>query len=173
MSLFIAAQIGLVTVVLCVIVQMSELYTDRARSFAGKYIEASTRQGRLFYILLKRDRTACLLTPNGGGVKSSAVVCQGHWQQFPEGTAVKGDSEGDDRGKAGCFGLMSAFGDALIYEGYTERLSGTPDFVLQLNVLTSVDTSTKQPSPAERLPRTEPPALKTPPAEVTTDVTVH
>ncbi|MCP3467906.1 MULTISPECIES: hypothetical protein [unclassified Bradyrhizobium] len=170
MSLFVAMQIGLVAFVLCIIVQISELYTDRGRSFAGQFIEASSRQGRLFSMYLHRDGTACLLSPNGGGLKSSAVRCQGHWQQFPEGTAVRWDGEGDACGKAGGFGLMSAFGDSLIYEAYAERFSGTPDFVAQLNMRASVDTT--RPSPAPDPSRgIQPSAWQAKPADATSGAT--
>lgn len=128
---FIGVQISLITVVLCLIVQLSALYADSARSLVGKHIEALTRQGRQFCILLKRDGSAVLLKPGGD---ASDVVCQGHWQQFPEGTAVKWEVPDGRCSKAGGYGLMSWLGDSLIYEGYVERFAGIPDNVLQLNV---------------------------------------
>ena len=147
MGLFISLQIGLVTLVLCIIVQMSERH-HKGRSFAGKQIEALTREGRLFCMALDRDNTARLFASNGAGATNSAVACWGHWQHFPEGTAVKWDSDGDRRG-AGGFGLMSAFGDSLIYEGYKERFSGTPEFVFQLNIRNG-SVAQPQPSPLNR-----------------------
>lgn len=172
MSLFIAVQIGLVTLVLCVVVQISELYTDGARSFVGKCIDGSTRQGRQFCMILNKDGTARLHRPKDGGVKNSAVLCHGKWQRFPEGTAVKWDSEGDDCAKAGGFGLISAFGDSLIYEGYKERFSGRPDFVVQLNVRTGADTNANQSAPTQTA-KSEPPVSQTSPAEVTASIMMN
>ena len=121
---------------------------------------------------LNHDGTACLLPPDGANLKDSAAVCRGHWQQFPEGTAVKWDREDDCCGNAGGFGLISAFGDSLIYEAYPERFSGTPAFFAQLNVRTHTETRTNQSSPAERPPDTELPALQVSPVSAT-DVMIH
>src|SRR5262245_2206464 len=117
-SLYIAGQIALLVGVLCVIVQVAELYTDRSRSFAGKYIDAVTRQGPIFGVFFDPSGKATLFDAREGNSGSAPVLCRGRWQQFPEGTAVKWDTEaGADHCKAGDFGLLSSYGDSLIYEG--------------------------------------------------------
>lgn len=144
---FIGTQIGLITVVLFVIVQLSTLYADSARSFVGKRIEALTRQGRQFCIALERDGSATLMKPNG---TTPDIACRGHWQQFPEGTAVKWDTQDESCKKAGSYGLMSSFGDSLIYEGYAERFAGIPDSVLQLNIRASKQDAAASSGTAQR-----------------------
>ena len=38
------------------------------------------------------------------------------------------------RRKAGAFGLISAYGNSLIYEGYAERFSGAAEFTAQVRL---------------------------------------
>jgi hypothetical protein len=46
--------------------------------------------------------------------------------------------------KAGEFGLISWYGDSLIYEGYAEGFAGTADFVGQVHVRTAIDDGTNR-----------------------------
>lgn len=133
LSLFHAAQIGLFAAVLCGIVQVSELYTARARSLVGKRLKAVTWQGPMFCMSFDPAGQAALLSTNGSGAPHA--LCQGEWQQFPEGTAVKWTTGKEEiRRKAGAFGLISAYGDSLIYEGYAERFSGAAEFTAQVHL---------------------------------------
>jgi hypothetical protein len=132
-SLFIALQIGLFVAMLGVVVQVAERYTDRARSFAGKHIQAVTRQGPMFCVYFGPDGKATLFDRCEDNSGAPPILCRGEWQQFPEGTVVKWDTEADGgRCKAGDFGLISSYGDSLIYEGYKDQLGGTADFVAQV-----------------------------------------
>lgn len=66
-SFFIAAQIGLLAFVLCVIAQVAERYITRGRlpSAAGKFVELITRQGPEFSIVLDDACEAPFLPPTG------------------------------------------------------------------------------------------------------------
>ena len=87
--LFIAVQIGLIASVLCVSIQVSEFYTLGSRCLAGKHVAAVTRQGPVFSMFFDPAGHAALLSTDGAGTGPSQALCQGEWQQFPEGTAVK------------------------------------------------------------------------------------
>jgi hypothetical protein len=131
LSFFIAAQIGLFAFALCVIAQVAERYTARARCFSGQHVEVVTRQGTEFRMYFDPDGTASLFP----GVHKGDVLTQwrGRWQLFPEGTAIKWSNADDESHcAAGEFGLISWYGDSLIYEGYIEGFAGTPDFIGQV-----------------------------------------
>jgi hypothetical protein len=153
-SLFIASQIGLLVFVLCIIAQVAERYTAKARCFAGRYIDVITRQGPEFCIFLDEDGVASLLSPNQGDVNTAPLLCRGQWQLFPEGTAVKWDAESvEPCCKAGGYGLISSYGDSLIYEGFAEQFSDRADFFAQVRLRTSFKSTVKPFRPAAILSR--------------------
>jgi len=153
-SLFIAAQIGLLVFVLCIIIQVAERYTAKARCFAGQYIDVITRQGPEFSIFLDEGGVASLLSANRGDVSTAPLLCRGQWQLFPEGTAVKWDAESvEPCCKAGGYGLISSYGDSLIYEGFAEQFSGRADFFAQVRLRTSFKSTAKPFRPAAILSR--------------------
>ncbi|SFH94166.1 hypothetical protein [Bradyrhizobium sp. cf659] len=121
-SAFIAAQIGLLAFVLCVIAQVAERYITRGRlpAAAGKLVELITRQGRPeFSIVLDEGGEASLFAANRAEQNMTAAGCRGRWQLFPEGMAVRWSaSSGECYCKVGEFGLIRRCGDAVIYEGY-------------------------------------------------------
>jgi hypothetical protein len=130
LNFFIAAQIGLFAFALCVIAQVAERYTARARCFSGQDVEVVTRQGAEFRIHFDPDGTASLFP--GVHKRHSPTHWRGRWQLFPEGTAIKWSSDDESHCTAGEFGLISWYGDSLIYEGYIEGFAGTPDFLGQV-----------------------------------------
>jgi len=131
LSFFIAAQIGLFAFALCVIAQVAERYTARARCFSGQHVEVVTRQGTEFRMYFDPDGTASLFL--GVHKHDAPTQWRGRWQLFPEGTAIKWSTADDESHCAsGEFGLISWYGDSLIYEGYFEEFAGTPDFVGQV-----------------------------------------
>ena len=132
LALYLAAQISLVALALCVIIQVRELYTGRSRSLAGRQMRAVTVQGPMFYISLDVDGKAVL----SDSAKGAAVLCEGQWQQFPEGTVIKWIAPSDVSSKAGNVGLISTYGDSLIYEGYVDGFAGTAQFIFQIHLLT-------------------------------------
>lgn len=167
LSGFIAAQIGLFAFVLCIIAQVAERYTARARCFAGQCVEVATRQGTEFRMFFDADGSASLLSRDQGD--AAPRQWQGQWQLFPEGTAVRWNIADGETCKAGAFGLISWYGDSLIYEGYTEGFAGTADFVGQVHVRPGMEGSRNRarealiaasqhgvPEPALREPAGEP-----------------
>jgi hypothetical protein len=133
-SLFVAAQICLLASVLCVSVQVSELYTVGTRSLVGKRAQAVARQGPIFSVFFGPAGQACLLPANASDCSPAHALCEGQWQQFPEGTVVKWTTTDEHQCKAGDLGLISAYGDSLIYEGYRQRFSGTAEFTAQVRL---------------------------------------
>jgi hypothetical protein len=132
-SLFIAAQIGVFALVLFIIAQIAERYTARARSFVGQCVEVSTRQGVEFRIFLECNGAACLVSCRQCDPNLAPVRWRGEWQLFPEGTAVRWNIPEGASCKAGEFGLISWYGDSLIYEGYAEGFARMPDFLGQVH----------------------------------------
>jgi hypothetical protein len=130
LSLFIAAQIGLFVFVLCVIAQVAERHSTRARCFVGQCVEVTSRQGPEFRMYFDATGAASLFLCAEG---PAPLQWRGRWQLFPEGTAVEW-SIADENCKAGRFGLISWYGDSLIYEGYGEGFAGTADFLGQVHV---------------------------------------
>jgi hypothetical protein len=137
LCLFIAALIGLFAFVLCVIAQVAERYTARARCFVGQSIEVSTRQGAEFRVSFQPDGTALLLSCRRCEHNRTPMRWHGEWERFPEGTAVKWNIPDGESCRAGEFGLISWYGDSLIYEGYAEGFGRTPDFLGQVHVRTN------------------------------------
>ena len=141
LSFFIAAQIGLFAFVLCVIAQVAERYITRTRCFAGRCVEVATRHGPEFRIYFDRDGAASLLSCAQRDRKAGSVQCRGQWQLFPEGTAVKWNVPEGESWKAGEFGLISWYGESLIYEGYADGFTRTADFVGQVHVRPNTESS--------------------------------
>ena len=137
LCLFIAALIGLFALVLCIIAQVAERYTARARCLAGQSIEVSTRQGAEFRVFFQPDGTAFLVSYRRCERYRTPMRWHGEWQHFPEGTAVKWNIPEGESCRAGEFGLISWYGDLLIYEGYAEDFGRTPDFLGQVHVLSN------------------------------------
>ena len=159
-SLFIAAQIGVFVLVLCTLVQVSERYTAKGGRFAGQTIEAVTRQGPEFCVLFADAGAAYLFAPAHGGVDTAPALCRGQWQEFPEGTAVRWTIEsGGSSCKGGNFGLICSYGNSFIYEGYSDRFSGTAEFVAQVRVRSEASGVVRQLRPAT------PPTSGTPPLQ--------
>ena len=144
LSIFIAAQIGLFAFVLCLIAQVAERYTARARCFAGHCVEVATRQGSEFRMYFDSNGSASLFPRVQGDSHAAPVQWRGQWQLFPEGTAVRWNIAEGETCKAGEFGLISWYGDSLIYEGYAEGFAGTADFVGQVHVRTAIDDGTNR-----------------------------
>jgi uncharacterized membrane protein len=152
-QLFIASQIAVLTFVLCIVMQVAERYTARARCLAGQQIDIITRQGPEFRIAFDRAGEASML-PAKESNGASAPLCRGQWQLFPEGTAVKWNVDAGESGiRAGSFGLISSCGDSMIYEGYAEQFAGRPDFLGQVRLrangnVTAAPTEPPAPAPA-------------------------
>jgi hypothetical protein len=83
--------------------------------------------------------TASLFPRAQGDRNAAPVQWRGQWQLFPEGTAMKWNIAEGETCKAGEFGLISWYGDSLIYEGYVEGFAGTADFVGQICVRSSTE----------------------------------
>jgi hypothetical protein len=78
---------------------------------------------------------ALLLAAEAEGADRERILCRGRWQQFPEGTAIKWDANTDQcRCDAGDFGLISSYGNSLIYEGFADQFSRTADFTAQAQI---------------------------------------
>jgi hypothetical protein len=167
-SLFIAVNIGLLVFVLCMIAAVAERYTAGARCLADQYIDIITRQGPEFCVFFDDSGVASLLVPSQGDVTNAPLLCRGHWQLFPEGTAVVWDYEADEhRCKAGNYGLISSYGNAMIYEGFAQQFSGRADFFGQVRLRTDVRSTVMRFRPAATTvaasvlaPRNWPDALK-------------
>jgi len=138
-SLFIAGQIGLFVLALCLIVQVAELLRVRARSLIGKQMQL-VRDGTTLRLLFHPSGEAQLYSVGQGVLGIS--VRQGVWQQFPEGSVVKWAGE-QSGGKEGNYGFISSSGDSLMYEGYTEEFEGAADFIAQIRFKTSVGRETR------------------------------
>jgi hypothetical protein len=131
LCMFTAMQIGVLAFVLCMVVQLAEFYAVTGRSIAGKYIDVVTRQGPRFVIFLDPAGPALLFTPGPEGA-AREPISRGQWQQFPEGMAVKWNAHTtESRCNTGDFGLISSYGDSLIYEGFVDQFSRTADFTAQ------------------------------------------
>jgi len=141
LSVFITAQIGLFSFILCLIAQVAERYITKTRCFAGKCVEIVTRHGGEFRIYFDPSGAASLLSCAQRDAKAGSLQCRGQWQFFPEGTAVKWNLPEGESWKAGEFGLISWYGESLIYEGYAEGLTRTADFVGQVHVRPSTESS--------------------------------
>jgi hypothetical protein len=133
-SLFIAIQIGLTASILCVGVQVSEFSTARTPSLAGKDVQAVAPQGPVFSMFFDPAGSVSLFSANASEVSRAHPLCQGRWQQFPEGTVVKWTARDYGHCKTGDLGLISACGDLLIYEGYMEQFSGPAEFTAQIRL---------------------------------------
>jgi hypothetical protein len=136
-SLFIAAQIGLLAFVLCVIAQVAERYITRGRlpAAAGKLVELITRQGPEFSIVLDDACEVSLFAANRTEKNITAAGCRGRWQLFPEGMAVKWSAgSGEGYCKVGEFGLIRRCADAVVYEGYVGQFSAKKKPVFEARV---------------------------------------
>ena len=123
-SLFIAAQIGLLAFVLCVIAQVAERYITRGRSSAGNYVDLTTRQGPEFSIFLDKSGEALLLAASKERPSATALSRRGQWQLFPEGTAMRWSASSEEgHCRIGDFGLICRCGDGVVYEGYVGQFS--------------------------------------------------
>lgn len=135
LSLFLAAQIGLITLILCVLIQMVEHYRMRPQSIAGKYLNVVTRQGLAFSMFFDPSGKASLLPEGNAGAEAPQETRQGRWQQFPEGAAVKwGGGLAGDSDHIGDFGLISRCGGSVIYEGYKDHFFGEAEFIAQVQI---------------------------------------
>src|SRR6185312_14175322 len=133
---------------LCIAIQVVERYMARARHFAGRSLEAVTRQGPEFCMLFDQGGAAHLFVPRAGRLDAASALCHGEWQDFPEGTAVRWDVESAvDRCKSGNFGLICSYGNSIIYEGYADQCSGTADFVGQVRFRNGTGNPVKQMRP--------------------------
>ena len=134
LSLFLAAQIGFIAFILCVLIQVVERFRMRPQSIAGKYLKVLTRQGLTFSMFFDPSGKASLLA-EGAGVEAPREIRQGRWQHFPEGTAVKwsGGLAGDSH-QIGNFGLISGCGGSVIYEGYKDHFFREAEFIAQVQV---------------------------------------
>lgn len=136
-SFFIAAQIGLLAFVLCVIAQVAERYITRGRlpAAAGKLVELITRQGPEFSMILDETCEASLFAANRTEKNITTAGCRGRWQLFPEGMAVKWSaSPGEGYCKVGEFGLIRRDADAVVYEGYVGQFSAKKKPVFEARV---------------------------------------
>jgi hypothetical protein len=167
LSLFIAFSIGLFVFVLCLVAQFAERKTGKNLSLAGKAVGATARQQPVFSIVFDETRTASLFDPTQVDLRPAFALCQGEWQLFPEGTAVRWESQpNQDCPYAGSFGLISSYGDSLIYEGFAGRFSGKADFVAQVHERLNGASGAAQVREARRDPREEAmPSTTNPPVE--------
>jgi hypothetical protein len=148
-SLFLGLQIALIALVLCIIVQLAELYSRRTRLLAGQLLWAVTRQGPVFSAIFRANGHATLFGAGAQQTKPGPFVADGEWQQFPEGIAVRWQPGTDGTHcSAGDFGLISKFGDSLIYEGFSDQFGGEADFVAQIEIRASASTARREPSRA-------------------------
>jgi len=135
LSLFLAAQIGLIAFILCVLIQVVERFRMRPQSIAGKYLKVLTRQGLAFSMFFEPSGKASLLSEGDSGVEARQEIRQGRWQHFPEGTAVRwGGAPAGDSDHIGDFGLISGCGGSVIYEGYKDHFFGEAEFIAQVQI---------------------------------------
>lgn len=133
LSPFIAFQISLIVFVLCAIIQIYEYYAMKARSFSGKAVEIIAKQEAIFSLHFDPAGTAALL-PALKNAGTTEKICDGRWQYFPEGTAMKWNRTSGSNFTAGDFGLISGVGGSLIYEGYADGFYGDPELIAQVRV---------------------------------------
>jgi hypothetical protein len=135
LSMFLAAQIGLIAFILCVLIQVVERFRMRPQSIAGKYLKVLTRQGPTFSMFFDPSGKASLLSEGDAGVEAPQEIRQGRWQHFPEGAAVRwGGRPAGDSDHIGDFGLISRCGGSVIYEGYKDYFFGEAEFIAQVQI---------------------------------------
>jgi hypothetical protein len=135
LSLFLAAQMGLIALILCVLIQVVERFRMRLQSIAGKYLKVLTRQGLTFSMFFDPSGKASLLPEGDAGVEAPQEIRRGRWQHFPEGTAVRwGGRPAGDSDNIGDFGLISGCGGSVIYEGYKDHFFGEAEFIAQVQI---------------------------------------
>ena len=135
LSLFLAAQMGLIALILCVLIQVVERFRMRLQSIAGKYLKVLTRQGLTFSMFFDPSGKASLLSEGDAGVEAPQEIRRGRWQHFPEGTAVRwGGRPAGDSDNIGDFGLISGCGGSVIYEGYKDHFFGEAEFIAQVQI---------------------------------------
>jgi hypothetical protein len=135
LSLFLAAQMGLIALILCVLIQVVERFRMRPQSIAGKYLKVLTRQGLTFSMFFDSSGKTSLLSEGDAGVEAPQEIRRGRWQHFPEGTAVRwGGRPAGDSDNIGDFGLISGCGGSVIYEGYKDHFFGEAEFIAQVQI---------------------------------------
>lgn len=137
-SLFIAAQVWFLAFVLCIIAQIFEYLSLAAKSLRGKQIDVRMRDDVRFRIVFHDSGQAKLTSAYDSKLKVPSR--HGTWLQFPEGTAIKWSYQHDGQARRESdFGLVSSYGDSLIYEGYVSSFGRSPDTVAQVRLLNGHD----------------------------------
>jgi hypothetical protein len=148
-SLFIASQISILVFALCVVIQVAERYTARTPRLAGRHIDVVTRQGPEFSIYFDDTGEASMLARRNDAA-TAPTLCRGQWQTFPEGVAVRWDTEAGVPKVAGSAGLISSCGDSMIYEGYLDQISGKADCFAQVRIRRGSEQAAAPPIPTVR-----------------------
>jgi hypothetical protein len=148
-SLFIASQIAILVFALCIVIQVWERYTARAPRLAGRHVDVVTRQGPEFSISFD-DTGEASMRARRDGAASGPTLCRGQWQTFPEGVAVRWNTEAGVPKVAGSAGLISSYGDSIIYEGYVDQISGKADYFAQVRIRRGSEQAAAPPIPAVR-----------------------
>jgi hypothetical protein len=142
-SLFIAGQVWFLVFVLCIIVQIAEHLSLIAKSLRGKQIEVRMRDDVRYRIVFHNSGQAKLTSAYDGNLNVPSR--NGIWLQFPEGTAIKWSYQHDGQARREAdFGLVSTYGDSMIYEGYVSSFGRSPDIVAQVRLLNGHDGPVQQ-----------------------------
>jgi hypothetical protein len=142
-SLFIAGQVWFLVFVLCIIVQIAEHLSLIAKSLRGKQIEVRMRDDVRYRIVFHNSGQAKLTSAYDGNLNVPSR--NGTWLQFPEGTAIKWSYQHDGQARREAdFGLVSTYGDSMIYEGYVSSFGRSPDIVAQVRLLNGHDGPVQQ-----------------------------
>jgi hypothetical protein len=131
-SIFIAAQIGLITTLLCAVVVISQYLIGKAQSLCGSALTIATFRGALFTILLDRGGAARLVPQGAGTANASRTPREGRWMSFPEGTVVRWNDPGADS-RDPTVGIFTCSEGDLVYEEYDGEIAGDAMSVAHLD----------------------------------------
>jgi hypothetical protein len=139
-SLFIAAQIGLITTLLCAVVLVSQYLISKSQSLCASALTIATFRGALFTILLDRGGAARLVPQGAGSANACRSPREGRWMSFPEGTVVRW-SEPDAESRDPTVGIFTCSEGDLVYEEYDGEIAGDAMSVAHLDRRTVYEPS--------------------------------
>jgi hypothetical protein len=129
-SIFIAVQIGIITTLLCAVVQISHFFISKAQSLCGNALTMATFRGTPFTI--KLDRGGSAQFESAGCANAATSPRNGRWMRFPEGTVVRWD-ERTSGIRDTTIGIFTCSEGDLVYEEYDGDIAGDAMIVAHLD----------------------------------------